>query len=91
MGIALHKETVFVGAWFGFVAVDNEIARPDVLGSKAPLDTCGETSAATTKKSCSLDLACYSFRAHRERLAQCLIAAGCFETGKRKAVGIIET
>ena len=91
MGIALHKEAVFVGAGFGFIAIDYEVTRPHILGSETPLHTGRETGAAASKKSCGLDLVGNCGRTHRKCFTQRLITTGGFVTSKRVAIGPIET
>ena len=64
MRIALHEETVLVGARFRLVAVDHEVARPHALRGEAPFYASREPSTAAAEHGRVADFVVHLLRAH---------------------------
>src|SRR5215471_21364474 len=74
MRIVFQNETVFAGARFAFVAVDqDELRLGRVFRNKGPLHSCREACAATPAEIGSLDFIDDLVRLHFQRLAHSLV------------------
>ena len=91
MRIALHEQTVLVGAGLGLVAVDHEVARPYVRWAKSPFDAGGEACATTTEQRGITGDAVTVVGRLLERLLEAVVPTGRLVALDRVAVLVVET
>ena len=88
--VALHEEAVLVGAGLRLVAVDDEVARPDLGRAEAPLDAGRETGAAPAEERALADDVVALLGSLGEGLLESLVAAGRQVAVERVAVLVAE-
>ena len=89
MRVALHEEAVLVGAGFGLVAVDHEVAGPD-RRHEPPLDPGREAGPTATEEDGLLDLGGDLVGWTSEGGPQPVVASGVERAGQGVAVGVTE-